>query len=358
MQDKPCPKCEILPSFPEGRVDVVIFSSVDFLLQKVAKLLSDEGFLFSLLQSQIIIPKTNFGELINRLSGHPFSEAEKEELKMGYLHEGENLLNVISRLRPLKIYLEILKYSEYLDILSNLRLTVHFQPVVDLKKKKVYGFECLIRGVRGNGEILSPAYLFEAARATDTLFYLDRACRETAIKTAAVKGLKGYKVFINFLPTVIYDPAFCLQSTVKWAYQLEWNPEHLVFEVVETEKVKDFSHLANILDYYRENGFKTALDDVGTGYSSIDALIKLKPDFVKLGKELVEDIDKSDIKRDLMKAVVKALHPHGIKVIAEGVERVEELRFLLEAGVDFAQGFLFARPNPEPIYELDLDFLS
>jgi EAL domain-containing protein (putative c-di-GMP-specific phosphodiesterase class I) len=85
-------------------------------------------------------------------------------------------------------------------------------------------------------------------------FFLDRSCREVSIKTAVVKGFKNHKIFINFLPTVIYDPVFCLQNNIKWAFQLEWSPENLVFEVVETENIKDFEHLNKILKYYRKNG--------------------------------------------------------------------------------------------------------
>jgi EAL domain-containing protein (putative c-di-GMP-specific phosphodiesterase class I) len=358
MREKPCPKCEILPKFPEVKVNVVIFSSIDFLIQKVAKLLSENNFSYILLQGQILIPEVNMEKLISTLANQPFSEAEKEDLKVGFLTEGENLFSVIPRLRPLSVYSAILRYTEYLEILEMDRLTVYFHPVVNLERKEVYGFECLIRGVKRNGEILSPSYLFEAARATDTLFFLDRSCREVSVKTAAVKGLKNHKIFINFLPTVIYDPVFCLQNTIKWAFQLEWNPENLVFEVVETEKVKDFEHLNKILEYYRKHGFKTALDDVGTGFSSLEALIKLQPNYIKISRELIEGLDQSPIKLDLTKALIQAVSSYGIGVIAEGVERIEEAKTLYKLGVKLMQGFLFAKPHPEPIYQLDFSWLN
>jgi EAL domain-containing protein (putative c-di-GMP-specific phosphodiesterase class I) len=358
MNEKPCPKCEILPKFPEDKVNVVIFSSIDFLIQKVAKLLSENNLLCMQLHGQILVPQVNMENLISVLANQPLSEAEKEELKVGFILEGEDLFSVICRLKPLSVYLAILRYSEYLEILRTNRLTVYFHPIVSLERREVYGFECLIRGVKGNGEILNPSFLFEAARATDTLFYLDRSCREIAVKTAAVKGLKKHKVFVNFLPTVIYDPVFCLQSTIKWAFQLEWNPENLVFEVVETEKVKDFEHLSKILEYYRENGFKTALDDVGTGFSSLEALIRLQPDFVKISRELIEGIDQTPIKQNLVRALVQALSSHGIEIIAEGIERREEAKTLYKLGVRLMQGFLFAKPYPEPIFQLDFSWLN
>ena len=82
------------------------------------------------------------------------------------------------------------------------------------------------------------------------LFYLDRACREISLKTAAVKNIHA-KVFINFIPTAIYDPEHCLQSTVKWANQLEFDPKNVIFEVTESEYVEDLEHLSKILQFYK-----------------------------------------------------------------------------------------------------------
>jgi hypothetical protein len=126
MHEKPCPKCEILPKFPDVKVDVVIFSSIDFLRQKMAKLLSENNFSYNLLQGQILIPKVNVEELISTLVNQPFSEAEKENFKIGFLTEGVNLFSVIHRLKPLRVYSAILRYTEYLEILETGRLTVYF----------------------------------------------------------------------------------------------------------------------------------------------------------------------------------------------------------------------------------------
>jgi hypothetical protein len=126
MHEKPCPKCEILPKFPDVKVDVVIFSSIDFLRQKMAKLLSKNNFSYNLLQGQILIPKVNVEELISTLVNQPFSEAEKENFKIRFLTEGVNLFSVIHRLKPLSVYSAILRYTEYLEILETGRLTVYF----------------------------------------------------------------------------------------------------------------------------------------------------------------------------------------------------------------------------------------
>ena len=137
--------------------------------------------------------------------------------------------------------------------------------------------------MKEDGTLMYPDVLFTKSKRNDHNFKLDRLCRESALKTAATKKI-AQKVFINFIPTSIYDPKFCLKSTEKWAKQLEFDPSQIVFEVVETEKVSDQNHLKKILEYYREKGFQIALDDVGEGYSSLNMLIELEPDIIKVDR--------------------------------------------------------------------------
>ena len=192
-----------------------------------------------------------------------FTAQEREAVKLFAQYEGDcfNFQSIIGA-KVLQRYVNLIEDREFFDIVNNSSLTSYFQPIVRASDRSIYGYEALIRGVKENGELMFPDVLFAKSARNDLNFKLDRMCRESALKTAAVKRIKQ-KVFINFLPTAIYDPAFCLSSTVKWAKQLEFNPKNIIFEVVETESVKDKSHLLNILEYYKKEGYSIALDDVG-----------------------------------------------------------------------------------------------
>jgi EAL domain-containing protein (putative c-di-GMP-specific phosphodiesterase class I) len=256
--------------------------------------------------------------------------------------------------KPLKTILSLVKNGSFIDILRFESFTIHFQPIIDKNNNSIFGYESLLRGINPfTNELVSPAFLFDSAREYNMLFFLDRFARELALKSAAVKNIDSH-LFINFLPTSIYDPVHCLQSTVKWANQLEFNPKNIVFEVVETEKVEDPIHLKNILDYYKSQGFKTALDDVGSGYSSLSMLASLNPDIIKIDREIIIDIDKNNVKQSICKALVSMANDSGITVLAEGIETRGEYEYLSTLKIDLMQGFFFGKPQAEPLRVLKI----
>ena len=249
------------------------------------------------------------------------------------------------------MYINFFDDQVFFDIVNNESLTSYFQPIIDTNTLSIYGYETLTRGVKDDGSLLYPNELFEKSKRNDLTFKLDRLCRESALKTAATKKI-NQKVFINFIPTAIYDPEFCLQSTEKWAKQLEFDPSQIVFEVVETEQIKDQKHLSKILEYYRSKGFQIALDDVGEGYSGLNMLIELRPDIIKVDRNIVDGIDKNQLKQSVYKALYAMAKEQDITVLAEGVETVEEFETIKEIGVDLAQGYYFAKPTSEPIRKI------
>lgn len=281
-----------------------------------------------------------------------FNELETHDIKI-YIASQEEEINfqLLLSAKPLQRYINFFDDQDFFDIINNESLTSYFQPIVDIKTNTIYGYETLARGVNADGSLMYPDVLFEKSKRNDLNFKLDRLCRESSLKTAATKKV-NQKVFINFIPTSIYDPEFCLNSTVKWANQLEFDPAQIVFEVVETELVKDQKHLKRILEYYREKGFKIALDDVGEGYSSLNMLIELKPDIIKIDRNIINGIDKDTLKQSVYRALFNLAREHKITVLAEGVESPFELEMIKSIGVDLVQGYYFAKPSAEPIRKI------
>jgi EAL domain-containing protein (putative c-di-GMP-specific phosphodiesterase class I) len=226
-------------------------------------------------------------------------------------------------------------------------ITSHFQPIVDLESGEVFAHEALLRAIREDGSLVNGGAIVAAGRRMGALHVLDQIGRTSAIRRAHQLGLTS-SLFINFFPTVVYDPAHCLRTTREAMRDTGLAPEQIVFEVVESERIADRAHLLDILAYYRAEGFRVALDDLGSGYSSLNLLAALRPDFVKLDMELARDVAIDPLHRSLVQAIVSTAHENGIQVIAEGVETVESACALAALGVRLLQGYLFGRLGPRP----------
>ncbi|HET7232911.1 MAG TPA: EAL domain-containing protein [Longimicrobium sp.] len=240
--------------------------------------------------------------------------------------------------------------SRLVALLRDGRLETWFQPIFWAGTLEPWGYECLMRGRTAAGEVIGAPTLIEWARQEHMAFLLDRAAREAHLRNAGAAAVpEGVHFLVNFLPTSIYRPEFCLATTVRAARESGLDPDRVVFEVVETERVADRAHLKSILAFYREKGFKVALDDVGSGWSGLALLGDLDPDLVKIDRELVSRAVESPLHREICAALVKLAKDAGELVLAEGVETEEEWRTLEALGVNLFQGYLFGRPAPEPV---------
>lgn len=235
-----------------------------------------------------------------------------------------------------------------LSVLAEKRLAPVFQPIVVCARPgEVFAYEALIRARAPEGGLIPPGELFGRAKSSDLLFQLDRGARLAIIQRAVDAGIRT-KIFINFTPSAVYDPAFCLRTTVAAIEKTSLKPGDIVFEVVESDEVRDLKHLLKILDFYRANGYRVALDDLGAGFSSLNLLTELRPDFIKLDMHLVRGVDANEYKGRIVASLVELAHKLDIPVIAEGVETVAEWHWVRNAGVDLVQGYLFAKPDEVP----------
>ncbi|PYY30491.1 EAL domain-containing protein [Paenibacillus illinoisensis] len=238
------------------------------------------------------------------------------------------------------------KHADLVSIILNNQFSSHMQPIVDAHEQ-IVGFEFLLRPSE-NGTPFSPYTLFEVARDTGLHSFLDRTARITAIETSAAFLPHGVKRFVNFLPSSIYNPEFCLTHTFEAIERLELDPKDFVFEVVETEQIQHMSILQHIFSVYRSRGMSVALDDVGAGYSTIELMNRLEPDFVKIDRSLIDQCDRDPVKQQQIIDIVEMSRRFGGRVLAEGIERMEEFDFCRSIGIELAQGYYFGKPSAKP----------
>jgi len=214
-----------------------------------------------------------------------------------------------------------------------------FQPIVDVAARRIYGYEALVRGPDGQGasSVLSQIN-------AENRYAFDQACRVKAIEQAAALGLDR-KLSINFLPNAVYEPKACIRATLAAASRVNFPLDLITFEITEDERIHDTKHLQGIINEYRRHGFRVALDDFGSEYAGLTILSALHVDAIKLDIALVRDIDRDERQRAITTGMIRVCQDLNIDVVAEGVERAEELAVLREVGVRYVQGYLFARPS-------------
>lgn len=226
---------------------------------------------------------------------------------------------------------------------------LHFvvQPIFSLADGGVHGHEALVRA-RVGGRDFSAGALLQAAEAHDQMAAFDARARSQAIAQNHSRLTADALLFINFSPTVIYDPDVCLEATFRTCAETGADPSRLVFEVTEAHAFPDLALLRRILDRYREEGARVALDDMGSGHTSLLYLSVLRPDYVKLDRGLLSGIADGDPRVALVGALIRYAHDLDVRVIAEGIETREELKIVHDLGADLAQGYFLARPAAEP----------
>jgi EAL domain-containing protein (putative c-di-GMP-specific phosphodiesterase class I) len=230
------------------------------------------------------------------------------------------------------------------DVLLSNQIRTVFQPIEDLQHGGRLGFEALSRGPEGTSQY-NPISLFEAAAATDLVFELDRHCRRRALRTAR-KLPPPYRLFANVVPASMYDPDFQGSSLIELLEGLGLAPDRIVLEVSEQYAIENYTLFAEAVQNFTQMGFSIAVDDVGSGYSGLEKIAHLNPRYLKFDMQLVRDIDKSHVKREMALALKTFADKMDSKTIAEGIEREEERQACIDLGIDYAQGYLLGRPAP------------
>jgi len=219
-----------------------------------------------------------------------------------------------------------------------------FQPIFDLATGEMLGIEALSRGPRGS-ELESGEILFSLAERTEMLLPLERICRAQSLEAAAGVG-PDCKIFLNLSPAAVSDPDFLGPHFLDQVARNGLSPDQIVLEITERTYVVYQELFRAVLARFRQQGFRIAVDDVGTGYSSLASLADIEPDYLKFDTVFVRGIDRHSTKQDLLEALLSFARKMHTQVIAEGIETEEELKTLRALRVPYGQGFLIGRPMP------------
>lgn len=227
-------------------------------------------------------------------------------------------------------------------LISQRAIHALFQPIVDLNDGLVCAYEALCRPQRDLG-FQGADDMFHTAETAGMSWELEKLARSVALEAAA-NWPRDIRLFLNTSPQVFGDPRFAgvIQGELRSVPGL--SPDRIVLEITERSE-HDFSdNLLKQVQLAKDAGFNIAVDDAGAGTSGLNRMMAIRPQWIKLDRELVSGIDKDNFKQNLVRFFVHFARMSGVQVIAEGIEHAEELATLIGLGVRFGQGYFLAKP--------------
>jgi EAL domain-containing protein (putative c-di-GMP-specific phosphodiesterase class I) len=212
---------------------------------------------------------------------------------------------------------------------------LEYQAIVSWSRRSAFGYEALVR--TSEPTLARPDALFDAADRLSRTAEVGRKCR--ALCAADGAGADSVTLFVNMHPADLLD-----DSVFDVDAALAAISHRVVIEITERARLETVPDASRRVQQLRNAGFRIAIDDLGAGYAGLTSFAVLDPQFVKLDRALIVDIDQSRTKRALVGAMIDACRSLGVEVIAEGIETEAERDVVVSLGCDLLQGYLFARP--------------
>jgi EAL domain-containing protein (putative c-di-GMP-specific phosphodiesterase class I) len=248
------------------------------------------------------------------------------------------------------------------QILDTQGVITYFQPILSARTRTVIGAEALSRGLVGveavcrggmsgidnpnqTQHLIPPTKLFAMAAAEGLSVPMERLCRATAISTfAKMDRHEDLILFLNFDAIALEKDPDALTDVLRQTSEENLSPRNIAVEILESA-FGDSARLCRLLEAFRSHGFLLVLDDVGAGHSNLDRVPLIKPDVLKLDRNLVVGIEHDYYHQETFKSLVQLTRRIGALVVAEGVETQRQAIMSLELGADLLQGFFLGKPE-------------
>ena len=248
----------------------------------------------------------------------------------------------------------VLNYKKIMameKIIKNKELQTLYQPILNLESGKNLGYEILNRPFKSS---LFPTTekFYDFIGESDQVCAFEFFCRNLSLQRCSqlirnIPFKRNTLLFINMTPQALVELTHQIDELLFLLEQYDLTPNQIVFELTEKREFTDFVCFRQSMACYREQGFRIALDDVGAGYNSLKTLIYLKPDFIKIDKSLIQNIDQNKSQQQMVKLLLDFANESNMYVIAEGIERLEEYNYLRMKGIHYGQGYGLGRPASE-----------
>lgn len=238
-----------------------------------------------------------------------------------------------------------------LNAVEQKKIVPYFQPIMGAKGQRIEAVEVLSRIRLGDDEVMGAAEFVEIAEKMGVIHKLDYIVMEKAFEELHAHGFPGY-IFVNLSPRALVMAEFIPEvRRIVNGSQIE--PGRIVFEITERDTVKNISLLEKFVNELKMEGYKLAIDDFGSGFSSFHYLKRFPIDFLKIEGDFIVNMLNDGKDRAFVHSIAALAQELGIRTVAEFVESAEVLEQVVAAGIDFAQGYYIGRPNQAPVSELD-----
>jgi len=222
------------------------------------------------------------------------------------------------------------------------RIISYYQGLVNNKTKKIEKYESLVRLIDENGKVLSPFFFLETAKKSD--YY---NCITKIVLSNSFETLKKIKEDISInLSFLDIESEFIRNEIYNLLKTNKEQANRIVFELLEDESVKNIELVKEFVNEVKEYGVKIAIDDFGSGYSNFIRLLEFKPDILKIDGSLIKDIETNDFSLSIVKSIVTFAKENNLQTVAEFVENENIANIITDLGIDYSQGYFYAKPEP------------
>lgn len=229
------------------------------------------------------------------------------------------------------------------EIVREGSIDILYQPVVSLVDGNVLGYEALCRGRKGT-ELEDPNVLFNIAKRLDRLNQIKLMCLKCSVDSAK-DSIKEKLLFVNIDPEITCYEAYNTKSILEYLKRISFSNSSIILDIKEKSYISDVDSFRVLVKDARDNDFKLSIDDTGSGLLSLTMLSETNANYLKISMDLIRNIYDHRINQSIISLLLDFTLSTRTKLIAKGVETVEELEALIEMGIQYGQGFLFGQPG-------------